>query len=571
MSIGLDMSSLAGDTIFVDDEYHFYYLENKLYVNDRKKFKSLIIGSFCIVVNSHIINVDEEEVVDEFYEFTIYTTNYSFPASVKAAEASKFNWIQRCSGSRISFGPGRSYFPHYISFLLSQNNYHYIRNYVRGGWKQYSNQWIYVTSTECISSQLLNEGYKSLNNGQFNLIDIDERTIFECSMNAFNLCKNPESITPLWLYVQLGFFSSLFEYANFPTRFVLAYLGKSNTKKTSIVNVLTSILGNYDNYKPLLNFKSTQGGVEKMISEYQDCCITIDDLHPTTNKIQKDKMMAILESVIRLIGDGIPPHRMNTKRIHNPKVGVIITGEEELEQVYSSKTRVFTVHTNAEQCNLEILSYFQDNPCILSTYLHNLIKWVCNNTEDVLNIISTNMNSGRLKYRDIFPVPRLCDNAVQLMIMASIICRYAYSIGYFSHEKGKDLFNRCINSVLNVAKANLITMQKQNNDHIIDAFKCFWLKEKGILLNGNMQNETDCFVARNILHVSTEIFQNIIDDYFSEIGIVDIHTQRQIREHLYKENILLKIKEGDKQRYSIKIGKTNKRFCKLNIAELENC
>ena len=175
--------------------------------------------------------------------------------------------------------------------------------FTENGWTRIENNWCYVIDTGIIG---LNQK-KYIGDANHSFIfdnrNVGKQAIFEAAINMIEMCHDKTITLPLFLFTHLGSLSKLFELANVPIKGVMAIIGTTNSRKTSMALCMTKTFGRENITIPEISFESTEGGIEVESSKHADSVLLIDDFHPTTSKKNFNKLMKTLEFILRRYGD----------------------------------------------------------------------------------------------------------------------------------------------------------------------------------------------------------------------------------------------------------------------------
>lgn len=169
------------------------------------------------------------------------------------------------------------------------------------GWTQTDRGFVYVLSNGIIGDPEC--GVRG--NPRYNFPDIQKvscRDVFLEVLDMLQICRSKKIMWALILYVQAAFLSTLFDMAGMPLKTILALIGETNSRKTTLAILLGKVF-NRLNRIPDVTFTATPGGIEKMIYQFHDSCLILDDMKPGATKEQNRDINQKLEQVTRLYGD----------------------------------------------------------------------------------------------------------------------------------------------------------------------------------------------------------------------------------------------------------------------------
>ncbi len=239
----------------------------------------------------------------------------------------------------------------------------------------------------------------------------------------------------------------------------MAYLGETNSKKTSIALAMTQFMRqkNTDMNSPQISFESTKGGIECSFSVNPDAVLIIDDFRPANDKNEEQNLRQKLELVTRTYGDQNSikrmPHYSGIKVDNKPVNTCLITGEIVAGGNTSSMARIINIMTDRTQCNDEVLSFYQQNPWILSTYMYDFITYITNSRE-IIEYIKQRLLQLRNESKNTFRLPRNCDAFCIMHITIEIMFMYAYERGFINAQQKISYINEYSAIIVEVIKDN---------------------------------------------------------------------------------------------------------------------
>ncbi|MEG0854809.1 MAG: hypothetical protein RSF82_13110, partial [Angelakisella sp.] len=237
-------------------------------------------------------------------------------------------------------------------------------------------------------------------------------------------------IIPLYLFTHLGLLTTLFTEAGHQPQFALFINGSTGTFKTAVSKVVFTV---FNATKPEISatFKDTSASMEYNLEAYKDCVLLVDDFHPATTSREKSEMDALLERVVRFVGDGIGKGRSNAnlqqQHKFEPKGVVAFTGED-VGGTQSSLFRCFMLEVDKNTFRQEVLTELQRNPLAWSTHLAHFVRYVQLHYGQIVHDISTSMPMLRDKYAPCFKAKRLLNCASMMLCTAKIVLNYMIAV-----------------------------------------------------------------------------------------------------------------------------------------------
>lgn len=319
------------------------------------------------------------------------------------------------------------------------------------GWTQTDRGFVYVLSNGIIGDPEC--GVRG--NPRYNFPDIQKvscRDVFLEVLDMLQICRSKKIMWELILYVQAAFLSTLFDMAGMPLKTILALIGETNSRKTTLAILLGKVF-NRLNRIPDVTFTATPGGIEKMIYQFHDSCLILDDMKPGATKEQNRDINQKLEQVTRLYGDRTPKKRMTgygsdeELRING---GCIVTGEY-IEGVESSRARRLEVTIDREEVDNEKLSECQRRD-VWPTYLYHFLTFITAKFAETVEYIRS--RSEELRRTAGFKLDRRNEIWAQLSVVVEIMMSFGVECGAISQEESCELAMEGRNAIYELLTEN---------------------------------------------------------------------------------------------------------------------
>ena len=185
-----------------------------------------------------------------------------------------------------------------------------------------------------------------------------------------------------------------FEEAGHTPCFTTYCVGKSQTKKTTLAQLVCSI---YNRSAPsgagIMDLLSTSTALKTQTQKFKDCCFILDDLHPSESKAEMRHREERLSERIRVVGNHSERVTQQSNSIAT-KCLYITTAEYTL-QSYSTNARCMILHFDNPIDNKK-LSYFQEDPKILCTFVLHFLSWAAMKKTFIIDTIKKKLSE---KYR----------------------------------------------------------------------------------------------------------------------------------------------------------------------------
>lgn len=232
-------------------------------------------------------------------------------------------------------------------------------------------------------------------------LDVDDE-LNEC--NAAKEMIDFISLSPeagqIILSYKLGYFMRMaYEKIGKMPRGCLYLHGDTGIQKTTFTSFLIQTYNRSNGIKSPSRLSASIPAAVQILKEGTDDVVILDDLFPAESGKIRSQMEETLIEIVRYIGDGTLPARMNGKKLSqgSPKCGVIFTAERIIGKG-SDAARILPV--KMVKPDVRELQYFQDHPLTISTFYYQYISWFIERYGEICGIIKgiwkvyENMNMG---------------------------------------------------------------------------------------------------------------------------------------------------------------------------------
>lgn len=426
-----------------------------------------ILGNYELQLVALVVKFDKSDNKRKKYRINIDVYNLAkrkrttFIQDVEVGKVKDRKWLDDACESRINYMDSKySDFIEYLHWVLETSDYNTVYEYEKTGWIQLSDKKIYLDINGAVGASYPNirclGDYSILNTQKYS--DIDN---FKQVLNMINITKNIRCSLPLLILTHTSVLRKLFNEAGYPVKFIMAYIGETNSKKTSIALVLTRFLREIgsNNASPSVSFEGTVSGLQEALTMFPDAVQIIDDYRPSNDWQDEKELNTKLEKITRVIGDNNSVKRMtifSSKSIPNltPSTTCLITGEIPCTGNSSTAARIINVMTDREQSNDSMLTLYQENPQILGNHMYDFIAYISENYEYVLLFIKTMFTRLREQYKGSFRLPRLIDSLCILQITCEVLLDYAVKRCFIDISQREQLAAPFIGELYEVVKSN---------------------------------------------------------------------------------------------------------------------
>jgi hypothetical protein len=528
---------------------------------------SFIIGDFMITLLLRTEKcIDTYKPVEIKYKFSVQTPCYCSEREVAVQELESFSWVSDASAG-TAFLQNKKEMRIFVSEIRRLiRNPHICRRIVfqTNGWKNIQGQFYYVINDGVIGNHPLRMCGAEELKFQYNFAAVGNQAIFGEAMNMMGICSEGSIGTILFLYAHLSCMTTVFDLAGFSVKFLVALIGETNSRKTSLAWVYTKLF-NREQDKPDITFTSTKGGIETMVAKYSDAPLLVDDFRPGVNSQQSKDMSSKLELLSRLYGDRVMITRMKgtvDNQSYPVRGGCVITGEGiDNEGIESSSTRRITLFIDRNQVNNDRLSYYQQYPYIFPTYLYDFLLYVTQNFDNT--VLEIKKICSELRRVGKFCIPRVSEQYAVLMCMASIIMQYAKNRGFIDTVFEEQFLQNVNIQVTGVLKQNESLVKTQNPTAIILTALIDRYQDGIVELVAVEKCEeivSDFYIDQDFFYISADYLHNLAEVYLRKMGIkVLLPEVRSMAKDLERIQVIKVSKEPNGTvRRTLKLPKTQK-------------
>ena len=443
-------------------------------------------------------------------------------------------------------------FKQYVSEVYEKtvNNYPEETVYQNAGWNLNStSQYHYYSANDseyCLSQ------FRLSNNLCFLSGDL-----ISWAMGLLNMGAD-EVMIPLLLHAHLGYTLHLFEKAGYQEQYILALIGSSGSKKTSVARIMFSLFGD-----ALINFTSTDRAIELSLMQRQDSTLILDDLTSGNNK----DLVGKFERILRQLGDSTGRRKTVNSGTEQENVrtrcAVVLTAETDIDSLSkSSKLRTLALPVNVNSFNSEVLMMYQkdaENAKMLGTYskleqyMTFYIDHLTRNYQEILNFVCQNkftIQPNDLKFA------RQATIFKMLKTQAIILLDFWMRCNMTRPEKIILVANRFLNAISRILMINeqrcmefepyilflkaisellasdgLVASDK--NDFMLENRYGYWLNGNVVLKSEQIYNYVCNYYSRQG-KVFPESLQGILDKLYS-LNLLEVYEQKDHKPKLLKQ------------------------------------
>ncbi|MBR5089342.1 MAG: DUF927 domain-containing protein [Ruminiclostridium sp.] len=421
-----------------------------IFWNDDKLFKA---GKKSVVPVANFLPVPTEEILyddgkeQQRYFRMIGRKSNDFTISelseimIKATDTGNMNWIMD------KWGFGANIFPPYQSnkdtlrsVMVTIGEQTAVRKtiFTHTGWRKIDDKWCFLHAGGAIGAEDVEvrlEGNLDRYRFPETTGDVIERN------NAFRSVfgsADKKMILPFIAQVFLTPLNEFLRQAGHEPSFVLNYVGRTQSRKSTLAALMLSFFGSFTAASLPANFKDTANALEKKGYILKDMLMIVDDYHPAATMKERRTMEQTMQSLSRMYGDRRARDRLNTEialRSGNiPRGNVAVTGEDIASIGQSGIARNFIVEMQPDSVpvndTLNASQAYAENG-ILAAFMRGYIEWLIPQADDLPNRLKAVFENyrGRAIAEKICGLGRAGDTVAWLMTGLHILSDYLYFCG----------------------------------------------------------------------------------------------------------------------------------------------
>ncbi len=397
-------------------------------VTDIGAFASGNFGLKLLAVTKRIEETADKEICSIAYEFSVQTQWGQYRKEVAAENLEDFTWVREATEGRAFFSErkDRAEFAAYVHEVIEKEIDGVERRVVYGtnGWKKIGEKYRYVCDSGVVGNRdiIIRAAYDM----KFEIAkNMSRRESIQQFWGMERICRRMENAHMLMTFASMSVLTTIFKAAGFPIKFLLGVFGTTNTLKTSVAMVFSKIFNAQEQTDPEVTFTSTVAGIETFVAKYSDAILLVDDFMPGSGNAKQSELDSKFEFLSRAYGDRTAKKRMTVfakQDVEYPVRGCCMVTGELVTGVQSSRTRVLNIKFEQGDVDKEILTYYQENPLILPTFLYGFIDFITQNQTEVIKLIKQKMKMYRRMLN--FSIARLNESAAHSLTTLDVLGLY---------------------------------------------------------------------------------------------------------------------------------------------------
>lgn len=365
--------------------------------------------------------------------------------TISMSDFDEMKWPGLTWGMRAAIRPFQEKELKFCLQKMSQSGIQESTIYTHLGWEKIDGKWIYLHAGGAIGAENIDvELPTQLSNYKLPKTISDQKLAIEAAFALFDI--GPARI--MYPLVSMAFLSPLmeaFRQAGIEPGFLLYLWGLSGSRKSTLIALVLCLFGRFDNKTLPASFRDTAMSIEMLAFIAKDTVMPVEDLYPTQDPREQQKLVGVLEYLMRNQGDrhgrsrlmnpGKSGYKMNDN--HPPRGLVVATGEMQ-ELSGSSLARAFTPHISPDDLDIKKLSSAQDQRDLLCQAMAGYLGWLAPQIDELSGILRAKFEEHREMARKAAKVPgrhgRLDEAVADMYIGLEMFFKYAVSSGAISQE-----------------------------------------------------------------------------------------------------------------------------------------
>lgn len=346
-------------------------------------------GSFLRKLCNFAPYLAGEQIIDDgsqetrFLEVNALHENGTYLRQVKinAKEFASMNWICDCWGAQCNVAPLRSAKEHIRYALQCTTNGKTNVTYTHLGWRKIENKWHYLMPGNGFDVQLQGK----LRN--YHLSQGDCNAAVNESLNCIMHYPIPQPVSfPLFAYTYLSPLNSFLKLSGYEPKFILALVGKTGSKKSSVAALFLSHFGSFTNTSLPMSFRDTAYSIVQNSFSTKDALTVVDDFHPST-KQEEMQMTSIAQILVRAYGDRAGRNKLRSDSSmmcsRPPQGNCLITCEQMPDISESGHARCLRLDLSDKEVKLDSLTTLQNHARngLFQVSMQCYIDWIGNQLE----------------------------------------------------------------------------------------------------------------------------------------------------------------------------------------------
>lgn len=275
------------------------------------------------------------------------------------------------------------------------------------------------------------------------------------ALDCFKGEKNFSIGAMIFIYSYMGIIAPILSDAGISPNEILALIGKTQTKKSTIAAELLQVFREKGNKEPKTDtqFTSTRSGIMDLVKEKPCSCFLLDDFTFMESSSLQQGQETKFEFLTRVYGDrvDVAKHDTFTGKVNKQgAVGMLAVTGEYFNGINSTRSRYIIQPFDYNTVDTTTLNKFQNSECrnMYCSSFYHFIRFVSDNYEQILDDLGNHISAYKAGPK-LFRADRYNRFYIACNSVVYLLSRYACAIGAFPDdgvEKIDNGYPRTINT-----------------------------------------------------------------------------------------------------------------------------
>lgn len=554
-------AKLKGSGYFIKNDA-FFFLKNK-----GEEAEPVKLTNFIAEPEREIL-LDDGVNTDLYFEIRGEQSGRRLPTvRINSKEFAGMTWLNCRWPMSVAILPGnghRDRVRYILQFLASGIPRETLYSHL--GWRKIDGQWLYLHAGGAIGTgesptvQFSNDRLKRYS------LPSEPGSESQNIKTALKFLETaPLTITaPLFCTVFLSVLCEPLREAGIEPTFLTAIVGRTQSLKSSLVAVALSFFGDFDRSRLPGSFKDTAGALEKLSSAIKDSLFVVDDLFPTTSRLEAQKMATTLQSLCRGYGDRNGRARLDCdaktiKAAYVPRGCGVITAEFLPSVGQSALSRLLALNIKPGDVDTTKLGELQSDTEPLRRCMAGFIRYLADRmaSHEFPTELRKKFNELRAEALQ-SDLKRLPEIVSWLLLGAQVFIEYAKSVQALTEHEAEKLFNEIRQAIAEAMQEHSEIVREESPAQMYVSA----LRESissGLLKPGNVNHLADGAIVYedNEFYYLTRFAFSYVRQFWSEQGTQFPTDEKAVLKIMAQEG-LIETRNGE-TRIQKKIGGINQR------------
>ena len=396
--------------------------------------------------------------------------------TISMSEFGEMKWPGLTWGMKAAIRPYKEREVKFCLQKMAQSGIPECSVYTFIGWKKVNDKWIYlhaggaVGDGGVVAENIEIELPEKLQNYRLprDVLDLSSAILATVSLIGIGPAK---IMYPLIAMAFLSTLMELLRQAGIEPGVLMYLWGDSGSRKSTLIALILCLFGRFDNKTLPASFRDTAKSIELMAFIAKDVLLSVDDLYPAQDAREQEKLVGVLEYLMRNQGDRqgrtrlIPGKSDYVLNNDHPPRGLIVASGEIQPLSGSSLARAYTSHICINDLDNTKLNAAQDKKDLLGQAMVGYLKWLAPQIDELPDTLLARFEELRNEARENAKVQgrhgRQNEAVAHLYIGLEMFFKYAVDTGALTQseadihlEKGWQVLNQGADEQTEMAQEN---------------------------------------------------------------------------------------------------------------------